>query len=374
MSVLRIALVSPFPPLKGGIARFSGELQEALLRCGCTVRSVGFRSLYPSFLLAEPTEISAPPAATPASLVLYNPLTWRRASAELRDFRPDVVLLAHWAAYLLPLWLFLRRASDAPTLLLLHNLSSHDPLPMESLLLRLLPAAADGAVALSSPVADAAAALMPGKPLLQLAHPPYAPAAPLPSRSTARREAALPDTGPLLLFFGYVRPYKGLDLLLEAMPAILASNPAVRLVVAGEFLEPLERYHALALRLGVADRVEFRPGYRPSGEASLLFAAADLLVLPYRRATQSGVAGMAFGHNLPVVATPAGALAEGLRSDLRNRLASEATPQALAEAVGSALAACGLGAPEEDRASIARREWDAAAGSLLEFCRQWRCR
>lgn len=333
MKQLQIALISPLPPLPGGISRFSSELSRALESEGHALRPVGFRALYPRLLMrAFGVSPDPAPASAAGTLVLYNPFSWIRTALELRRRRPDVLLVAYWAGFLAPLCFVLRRISGIRTVALLHNLTSHESFFFEPLMRRLLGLSVDGVITLSETVARDAALVLPGTARLELQHPLYDPAADLPPKADARRELRLPAEGRLLLFFGYVRRYKGLDLLLKAL-ALLPERRDLRLLVAGEFYEPLERYRKLVRELGLEERVVVHPGYVPSDRTDLYFAAADACVLPYRSGTQSGVAALSRGSSLPLIVTPAGSLAQSVHGPSSGVIAHACTSEALSQAI-----------------------------------------
>jgi len=364
--VLRIALVTPFPPLRGGIARFSAHLLEVLREDGCCVDVVGFRALWPRFLLHG--RLSDPVPAGEGSLVLYNPLTWFVAAGELKKNPPDILLVAYWGGFLAPLLFVLRRLSGVRTVALLHNMSSHEPFFFEPMMRLLLARSLDGAITLSDTVSREAEAAMPSVPLLSLTHPLYPPEAPLPPQESARRELGLCREDRVLLFFGYVRPYKGLDLLLRALEEIQSSVPSVRLVVAGEFYEDPDGYRSLAERLGVSDRVLFLPGFVSAERTAILFAAADCCVLPYRSATQSGVAELAKGYGVPLVVTPAGSLPDAVSSRTRGVVASKCSAPAIADAITELLQREreeGAAAEGEGAAAEGWQEFGSRAGAFL---------
>jgi glycosyltransferase involved in cell wall biosynthesis len=309
---LRVELISPFPPLKGGIARFSGRLADACADAGCDMHPVPFRRLYPRWLLkGRPAgDPSLPqPHGLRSRLDLMNPVTWLSTALDIRRRRPDLVVVAYWTAAMAPLCAVVRAVSGIRTVVVLHNFSSHEKLPGERLLQRLLVRSADAFVTLSGSVRRELEAAGISRPAMTLFHPCYEPDGPPPLREDARRSLGIPATANLLLFFGYVRRYKGLDLLLDAMPGVLRRNPAVHLVVAGEFIGGDAFFRNMAERLGIAGNVSFRPGYVPAAGVGTLFAAADAVVLPYRSATQSGVASLALGYGVPVIACDTGGLA-----------------------------------------------------------------
>jgi glycosyltransferase involved in cell wall biosynthesis len=333
---LRIALLSPFPPLKGGIARFSDELRRAFEAAGCEVTSVQFRRLYPRWLMkGRPATDSgvAPVSASPLSLDLMNPLSWLSAARRLRECNADVLLVAYWSGILAPLTALMRRASGLPTVVLLHNFTAHESIPGESMLKRLLVSAADGFIILSRAVESELLAFAPGLRTLRLFHPLYESQSQIPSKSGARRTLALPEAAKVLLFFGYVREYKGLDTLLEAMAIVQRHDPSFRLVIAGEFILDSSSFRDHARRLGIERAVEFREGYVPAGEVATLMAAADAVALPYRSATQSGIVSLAFGHGVPVIACDAGGLGAQVEHGRTGWLVREEGAKALADGI-----------------------------------------
>ncbi len=337
---MRIAFISPFAPLKGGIARFSGVLRDTLQERGYAITPFAFRALYPDFLVkggVEGDRRADYAFLKEAHLVLFNPFTWFRAIRHLRSLKPELLLVAYWSGFLAPLCFAFRRLTGIKMVVLLHNLSSHESFVFEPLMQRLLAASADGVLTLSGSVTQEVQAAMPDMPLLQLFHPLYEPDGEHSSVQDARSALNLDYRTPVLLFFGYVRRYKGLDTMLRAMPAILQREPTLRLVVAGQFHEDQGSYHRLAGELGVGGNVDFYPGYVSTERTSLFFAAADAVVLPYRSATQSGVVQLAYGHRLPVIVTPAGALPEMVCHGKTGWVASDCSAAGFAEAVGEFL-------------------------------------
>ena len=336
MTPLRIALLSPFPPLKGGIARFSDELGRAFEAAGCEVVPVTFRRLYPRWLMkGRPATDSdaAPVSATPLSLDLMNPLSWLSAARRLREFKADVLLVAYWSGILAPLTALMRRVSGLKTVVLLHNFTSHESIPGESMVKRLLVSSSDGFITLSRVVESELLAFAPGARTLRLFHPLYESQSPIPSKSDARRTLALPEAAKVLLFFGYVREYKGLDTLLEAMASVSRRDDSVRLVIAGEFILDPSRFRDYAERLGIAGKIDFRVGYVPAGEVATLMAAADAVVLPYRSASQSGIVSLAFGHGVPVIACNAGGLGSQVEHGRTGWVVREDGAEALADGI-----------------------------------------
>lgn len=262
-----------------------------------------------------------------------NPLSWLATARSIRRHSPDVLLVAYWTGLLAPLCVVLRAVTGIRTYVLLHNFSSHEPIPAESLLQRMLLASADGFLTLSGSVRRELEARGGGKPVLTLFHPLFEPHGAMPPKRDARRMLGLSDESKVLLFFGYVRRYKGLEVLLEAMASAHRQDPSLKLVVAGEFIRDAGHFRAIAERLGITGCIDFRPGYVPADEVGRLFAAADAVVLPYLSATQSGVVPLAFGHGVPVIACDAGGLSSQVAHGRTGWVVDRTGPEALAEGI-----------------------------------------
>jgi glycosyltransferase involved in cell wall biosynthesis len=371
---LRIAFITPFYPLKGGIARFSGLFKNALRARGYDVVPVAFQALYPEFIskgAVDGAKILDAVYSAEIPLVLYNPFSWFQAIRYIKLMKPDILLAAYWTGLLAPLYYMMRRLTGIKMVVLLHNFSSHESFFFDPFMRRLLAAFADGFLTLSNAVSQEVKAAVPETHVLPLFHPTYEPEKEIPSRRYARRELNLDEGCPVLLFFGYVRAYKGLDIILRSMPAILQKEPSLRLVVAGQFIDDHYITKRLIQQLGIGSSVDMYPGYVSSERSALLFGAADAVVLPYRHATQSGVVQLSYGYKLPVIVTPAGALPEMVRHGETGWIARDCTPEAFATAVGEFLETrkdltAVRSAIETFRKDYSWEDFAAAAGSFLE--------
>ncbi len=381
MKTLHIALISPFFPLKGGISRFSGELRRALLERGYRMTAISFRKLYPRFLLRGKTA-NEPGAGQPerqageedeclALIDLPNPLTWFSSALRIRRMRPDILICAYWSPLLVPLFVILRRLTGIRMIVLMHNFSSHERFPGEGPLRKMLVSSADGVVALSRHVGRRVRETCPSARVETLFHPVYHPSGDAVSREEARRLLGIRHEGPLLLFFGYVRRYKGLDTLLGAMPLVLESHPDVMLAIAGEFHTGEKTFRRAARRLGIADRVLFFPGFVPSERMALFFRASDAVVLPYREASQSGVVQQAYGFGVPVIVTDTGGLAESVRDGRTGVVVEGEGPGAVASGIVRFLGGARSIAYERHVADLAAElSWEAFASGIGAFAEE----
>ena len=309
---MKIALVGPAHPYKGGGARHTTELAHRLAAAGHDVIIESWRAQYPRRLYPGQQTVDVPEGEpyprTHLRLAWYRPDGWlaagrRLASADLVVF---ALLTPLQVAPYLAIMAGLRRTRTA---VICHNVLPHERRPGDVALTRALLKRAGTVVTHSAGQAAQARELAPGATVRTVTMPPHLPAAVLRNQGAERAPVPAP-AHTRLLFFGIVRPYKGLDVLLRA----LAQAPAhVTLTVAGEFWGDITEMDNLIAELGLADRVTLRPGYVPADQIPALFGAADALVMPYRGATASQNALLAFAHGVPVITTTAGALAAAVR-------------------------------------------------------------
>jgi glycosyltransferase involved in cell wall biosynthesis len=336
---VKIALVGPAHPYKGGGARHTTELAHRLAAAGHNVVIESWRAQYPARLYPGQQTLDTPEGdpypRTHRRLAWYRPDGWLAAGRRLRS--ADLVVFALLTPIQAPAYLAilaaLRRSAHhrARTAVICHNVLPHERRPGDIPLIRTLLSAADLALVHSAAQAAQARALAPRTPIAVAPMPPHLPAVPRQDHRPER--AVVPPPGPpqcRLLFFGIVRPYKGLDVLLQA----LAQVPAhVTLTVAGEFWGGTDDTEKLIAGLGLSGRVTLRPGYVPASDIPALFAAADALVLPYREATASQNALLAFAHGVPVITTTAGTLADHVRNNVDALTCAPGDPADLARAL-----------------------------------------
>ena len=336
---MRIALVGPAHPYKGGGARHTTELAHRLAAAGHNVIIESWRAQYPARLYPGEQTLDAPEGRpyprTHRRLAWNRPDGWAAEGRRLRS--ADLVVFALLTPLQVPAYLAIlaglgRGPARPRTVVICHNVLPHERRPGDVALIRALLSHVDTVLVHSAEQAAEARQLVPDVPIVVARMPPHLPLAPEapgapggdggawsppqggsggmgPPRSEGGLGGVVPPET-RLLFFGIVRPYKGLDVLLRA----LAQAPEhVTLTVAGEFWGGTGEAEKLIAALGLQDRVTLRPGYLPADQIPALFEAADALVLPYREATASQNVVLAFSYGVPVIATTAGALAEAVR-------------------------------------------------------------
>jgi D-inositol-3-phosphate glycosyltransferase len=337
---LRKTVIAAVYPLAGGVAQFNGAMVRAMARTS-PVDLISWRRLYPPLLYRGQQLDSSAPAtdALDASFILdwHDPRTWRQAVRRTEAFAPDAVVLPWLHPVMTPPYRYLLRHLPRSTtrVVICHNVAPHESTPASRWLTRATLRHADLLVTHAPHQRTELAALgLASRPVVEAFHPRFSAAELAPEPSAAERDAERARQGDpdlMLLTFGSIRPYKGVDIALEAL-ARVDPRLRVRLVVAGRFWDGARELRAQAQRLGLNGRVVFRDGFVSNEEAALLFGAADASLLPYRSATQSGVAQLSFAYGRPVIATRVGGLPAAV-DDGVDGILCEPTADGVAEAI-----------------------------------------
>lgn len=332
MSAHRLALIGALPPYRGGIAHFSLRTWETLAARGHDVRGVTFTRQYPDRLFPGSTQFESTPTPTPAPVDRWidsiGPHSWWTTGRRLRD--RDALVFNHWMPFFGPAYGSIARAAGRPAIGLIHNAIPHERRPGDRMLGTWFLRRCAGCVVLSEEVERDLRTLGVTAPVRRIHHPIYDHFGDPVDRLDARRALGLDPERPTVLFFGYVRAYKGLDVLLDALARVGDDVPALQLVVAGEFYEDEGLTRRRIADLGLGDRVILRTGYVPDADVPLLFSACDAVVQPYRTATQSGVAQIAYHFGRAMVISDVGGLAEIVPHGEAGLVVPPSDPDALA--------------------------------------------
>jgi glycosyltransferase involved in cell wall biosynthesis len=336
----RVALLGPSPPDRGGIARETALLAREL-ETRVVLSWFTFTRPYPRWLDPRRFDRSPGGAAAPAarpSLDYRSPRSWKRTAQEIANAHADALIVPWWTSF----WgLPLRRVLSGvrtlsprtPRVLLCHNVSDHEARMFERFLTLGAFLAADAFVVHAEADRARLARRVPRRPIAVLPHPVVD--APQPSRDAARR--ALGITTPLVLFLGLVRRYKGVDVLLDAAPRIVRETGA-KVAVVGEVFPEARYLERRWEHSPVRDSILWRDDYVPEEEMSRWLAASDVVVLPYRYVSGSGIAARAIAARRPMAAAAVGGLGETVRPGATGELFTPADPDALARAVERVLA------------------------------------
>ena len=335
---MNITILGTAFPLRGGIAHYNALLAAAL-GAAHTVDTVTFKRQYPAFLFPGKTQqesgetVTAVPA--PQLVDSINPLNWVRVGRMIRDRRPDVLVFKYWLPFFGPCFgtiaRIVRSNKHTRIICICDNVLPHERRPFDIAFTRYAFAAVDAFIVQSSAVERDLQRLLPRARYRLVPHPVYNIFGASGDKAEARLRLGITDER-VILFFGYVRRYKGLQVLLQAMPHLLARLP-VRLLVVGEFYDDEQSYREQIRTLGIEHAVTLHAEYVPNERVGEFFSAADAVVLPYVSATQSGIAQIAYNFDCPVIATNVGGLAEVVIDGRTGYVVPPGDPASLAGAI-----------------------------------------
>jgi glycosyltransferase involved in cell wall biosynthesis len=314
----KIVIVSPAHPLRGGIAASTERLAVELQKKGLSVVIYSYSLQYPGFLFPGKTQFTSDPPplganGKPLHIVTcinsVNPLSWILTGLRIASERPDQVIVRFWLPFMGPALGTLLRIARWRTRTrvtgLVDNIIPHEKRPGDRLFARYFTGACDDFLVMSKSVGEEIR-LFSGKPVVFSPHPLYDNYGELQNRDTARKTLGIPAEAQVALFFGFIRQYKGFDLFLRA----LAHTPHIHALVAGECYEDWASYQQIIDDNDMTDRVHIVTDFIPSEQVSLYFSAADIVVQPYRSATQSGISQIAYHFGLPMIVSNVGGLPE----------------------------------------------------------------
>ena len=327
---MKVTIIGPAYPLRGGIAHHVYYLRRELIERGHSVQVISFSKLYPTLLFPGKTELDNSVSKLDANAIPLlnpiNPITWAKASRATKTFSPDVVIFEWWHPFFALMVGTLARAfrkTGLKCILECHNVFPHESSPFDRLLLKF------AAKPFNSFITHSA---RDRSDLLPFASGRKINVSPLPMPSEFSSASTPTRDGRNLLFFGMVRKYKGLDVLLAALPKVLAQIDC-RLLIAGEFYDSVDKYRRLIQEYGLEQQVTIDNRYIPNEEIAGILNGVDVLVLPYLDATQSAVAGIALANALPLIASRSGGLAEIVIEDVNGLLFPVGDSEALAEKI-----------------------------------------
>ena len=313
---MKIALLSSFYPLRGGISQFNASMLNELGKKH-DVRAFNFKRQYPGILFPGKTQYVTPddeavPVESVSLLDTANPFTYGKTARAIREWKPDLLVMKYWMSWFAPSLGYIARHVGCKSVSVLDNVIPHEQRFFDKPLTKYFLGGVDGFVTMSDSVTADLLALKPDAKHILLPHPLYSHFGEKLPRENAENLLGLEHGKKNLLFFGLIRSYKGLDILLEAFRELPEDY---QLIVAGEPYGSFEKYQSIIDSIPGKDRIKVFPNYIKDSEVRKFFSAADVTVLPYRSATQSGISSVSYHFEVPMIVTDVG----GLKSTIGDR-------------------------------------------------------
>jgi glycosyltransferase involved in cell wall biosynthesis len=343
---MKVIIIGPAYPLRGGLASFDQRLCRAFEVEGHSCSIYSFSLQYPGFLFPGTTQYSSDPP--PAGIEIHsainsvNPFNWLITGNRLRKEAPDLVVVRYWLPFMGPaLGTILRRIrknGKTKVIAITDNVLPHEKRPGDRSFTRYFLRSCDAFVTMSDVVMNNLRKFERTKPAKRVIHPLYDNFGDIISKAEARRylneslKMNIGEQEKIILFFGFIRKYKGLDILLRAMAEPGIKESGIRLLVAGEFYEDRDPYKKLIDELGISQQLILKTDFIPDAEVKFYICAADAVIQPYRHATQSGVTPLAYHFEKPMIVSNVGSFADLVLHE-QTGMVSKAEPVALAYAI-----------------------------------------
>lgn len=332
---MKILILGTAYPLRGGIAHFNALLADHLAK-NHAVETITFKRQYPKLLFPGKTQeekgeqLQVSPA--PELVDSINPFNWLKVAREIRNRKPDLLIFKYWMPFFAPCFgtiaKFSKKGTNTKVLFICDNIIPHERRPGDVALTRYAFRQADYFIVQSAAVERDLKSCFPDAKYRNVPHPVYENFGAAMPKQTARDMLGI-STKRVILYFGYVRAYKGLNVLIDAMRHL----NDVLLLVVGEFYDDEQKYRRQVKDLNLESNVRFFSDYVPNDKVGIYFSAADVVVLPYLSATQSGIIQIAYNFDKPVIATDVGGLAEVVIDEHTGYIVPPNNAPALAEAI-----------------------------------------
>ncbi|MFP5470351.1 MAG: glycosyltransferase [Bacteroidia bacterium] len=311
-----VVIVGPAHPYRGGIAQFNHRLAEEFMAQGYRVEIYNFSLQYPNFLFPGKTQYATSDAPKEISIFRkinsINPFNWIKIGKELKNKKSDIVIFRYWLPFLAPclgtIARIIKKNKHTKCIAIADNIIPHEKRIGDTFLTRFFINSINSFVVMSKTVEQDLRTFTTNKPCVYNPHPLYDNFGKIISKEKAKSNLKLNEQTRYVLFFGLIRNYKGLDLLLEAFQDNYFAQHNIKLLIAGEFYGSSEKYQATLNALG--NQVILRDKFIPDEDVKNYFCASDVVVQPYKSATQSGITQIAYHFNKPMIVTNVGGLSE----------------------------------------------------------------
>ncbi|MDL2238590.1 glycosyltransferase [Bacteroidales bacterium OttesenSCG-928-L14] len=318
MSKRKIIIVGTAYPYRGGLAVFNERLAREYMIQGYDVEMYTFTLQYPKFLFPGKSQYSS--ESSPNDIIIHrkinsiNPFNWLKVGREIKKINADIMITKFWLPFMAPCFgtieRIVKKNKKTKVVSILDNVIPHEKRIGDKIFARYFINSTQGFIAMSQSVMDDLGLFDKGKPRLLCLHPLYDNFGEKLNREEALKKLNLDPNFQYILFFGIIRAYKGLDLLIEAYNKFRDSNNNVKLIIAGEFYENEEKYRLLIKHYHLENEIILKDEFIPDSEVNLYFSACDIVAQPYKNATQSGITQIAYHFEKPMLVTNVGGLSE----------------------------------------------------------------
>ncbi len=314
----KIVIIGSAYPLRGGLSAYNERIARAYQQQGDDVTIYTFSLQYPGILFPGKTQYSSDPAPGDLNIKVkvnsINPLNWIKIGRKIKKLKPDLIIVKFWIPFMAPclgtIARIIRKNKHTKVISIIDNIIPHEKRFGDFSLAKYWVKSVDGFITMSRSVLDDLNKFDKQKPKLYCPHPLYDNFGKILKKEYARKILNFEESGKYILFFGFIRDYKGLDLLLEAMADPRIKNAKIKLIVAGEYYTDSKPYDDIITKHQLQDSVILATDFIPDQKVAKYFCASDIVVQPYKDATQSGVTQIAYHFNKPMITTDVGGLAE----------------------------------------------------------------
>lgn len=335
----KVIIIGPAHPLRGGLATFNHRLAKEFIEMGHDCSIWSFSLQYPSFLFPGKTQYSDEPAPEgipiQTKINSVNPLNWLTVGNQLKNEKPDIIVVRYWLPFMGPalgtILRQVRKNKHTKIICVADNVIPHEKRAGDEAFTKYFVKACDGFITMSEKVMNDLRKYT-QKPARLVQHPLYDNFGDIISKEEARKYLGISNEEKIILFFGFIRKYKGLDLLLRAIPNLKLLIPNFKLLIAGEFYEDEKPYQDLIDESGIRNDLILKTQFISDSEVKYYLCAADVLVQPYKNATQSGVTPLAYYFEKPMVVTNVGGLPDLVPHE-KCGLVTEPNPDSIAAGI-----------------------------------------
>lgn len=368
---MKIAFLSTFYPFRGGIAQYNASLYRAFEGRN-TVKAFTFTRQYPDFLFPGGTQMltekdNADKIPSERILDTMNPLTYYSSAKRIKKFSPDILLMKYWMSYMSPSLgtVAKKMKKQSKVITVLDNVIPHEKRFFDESFTKYFLKQNHGFVVMSNSVKNDLLQFIPNAKYISHSHPLYNHFGKKADAAESRKKLNIPEGKKVILFFGFIRDYKGLDLLIDAMSKL---DDGYLLIICGEVYGSFEKYNQQIEKLRIQNRISLHVCYISDDDVPLFFSASDVCVLPYKSATQSGITSIAHHFDLPLIATDTGGLKESILHNKTGIIVDSPDSNLIASAISNYFTQnLKPKFQEEIRLLKSKLSWNSLANAIIDF-------